>query len=372
VSDETRRRLEEAGRRTAPAPDPAFADRLEARLLAVAESPEPGPAGGAPAPVRRPRRRWLVLAGATVGALAVAVVLLSSRVGEAPVPLALAQPVNVEVALRDGTVLADPDGFELPDGAVITVGEGGSARIGRVLLRPGDVATIESGRVRVEHDQPIGALPETTAPATPRPTERTTPRPSREPERTPRPTAESTRKPGATPKPDRTPKPTPEPTAPPATPAPTPTSPPPTAEPTPTPGPTSPALTARPRLRAHANPAGNRVLVRWTATRRAASYVVVVTRSRIGPAPEPVYPGARFARTFDAAPERWIRFRVLDPVVEVRVMVVALGRHGHEVSRSRIVTVATGDTLGGVVDDPPPPPGDDPPADPDPPPDEGG
>ncbi len=52
---------------------------------------------------------------------------------------------------------------------------------------------------------------------------------------------------------------------------------------------------------------------------------------------------------------------MLDPVVEVKVMVVALGPHGHEVSRSRIVAVTTGGDVTGEV-----------PADPDPPPDDGG
>ena len=120
-------------------------------------------------------------------------------------------------------------------------------------------------------------------------------------------------------------------------------------------------LTFRPRLRAHANPAGDRVVLRWTATRRAASYLLIVTRSRVGPAPDPVYPGSQVFRQFAAAPDHWLRFRVLDPVVEVKVMVVALGPHGHEVSRSRIVTVTTGGDVTGEV-----------PAGPDPPPDDGG
>ena len=50
MSDDPRRDLEEAGRRAAPPPDPEFADRLEARLLAVAGTP-------APAPAPRGRRR---------------------------------------------------------------------------------------------------------------------------------------------------------------------------------------------------------------------------------------------------------------------------------------------------------------------------
>ena len=35
----------------------------------------------------------------------------------------------------------------------MSVGSGGSARVGDTVLVPGDVATIERGRVRVEHDQ---------------------------------------------------------------------------------------------------------------------------------------------------------------------------------------------------------------------------
>ena len=72
-------------------------------------------------------------------------------------------------------------------------------------------------------------------------------------------------------------------------------------------------------------------------------------------------PGSQVFRQFAAAPDHWLRFRVLDPVVEVKVMVVALGPHGHEVSRSRIVTVTTGGDVTGEV-----------PAGPDPPPDDGG
>jgi hypothetical protein len=94
--------------------------------------------------------------------------------------------------------------------------------------------------------------------------------------------------------------------------------------------------------------------VRWTPTRRAASYVLIVTRSRVGAAADPVYPGSRVFRQFETAPQKWIRFRVLDPVVEVRVMVVALGKHGNEVSRSRIAIVTTGGDVTGEGEGPPP------------------
>jgi hypothetical protein len=358
VSDETRRRLEQAGSRPVPQPDPEFAERLEARLLAVAAtSPVPPEPTG---PVRSPgrRRRSIALALAALSALAVvlAVTLGTPNSQPGPAPL-LAGPVNVTVALTDGTVVDATDGLSLPDGAVVTVGEGGYARIGDQVLHAGDVVTIESGRPRIDHDRPIGVVTQTPGHATSRPTTRPTTRPTSAPNRTPRPTAPPTPKPTpkTTPAPDRTPKPT-------STPEPTPTPTPPVETgPPPTPSPSPVPLTFRPRLRAHANPAGDRVVLRWTATRRAASYLLIVTRSRVGPAPDPVYPGSQVFRQFAAAPDHWLRFRVLDPVVEVKVMVVALGPHGHEVSRSRIVTVRTGGDVTGEV-----------PAGPDPPPDDGG
>ena len=48
MSDDPRRDLEEAGRRAAPPPDPEFADRLEARLLAIAGTPSPAAGAGRP------------------------------------------------------------------------------------------------------------------------------------------------------------------------------------------------------------------------------------------------------------------------------------------------------------------------------------
>ena len=177
MSTDPRRDLEEAGRRPAPPPDPAFAERLEARLLAVARSDSPAPVPGGRPPRRRPVG-WLVLAGATVAALVVAVAVVMWRPGDTP-RTELADAVNVEVALQDGTVLQDPDGLALPEGAVVTVGDGGFARIGDTVLRPGDVATIEQGRLRVEHDQSVGVLPATTSTTSPRPASSRSPAPTR-------------------------------------------------------------------------------------------------------------------------------------------------------------------------------------------------
>ena len=247
-------------------------------------------------------------------------------------------------------MLENPDGLRLPEGAVVTVGDGGSARIGDTVLRPGDVATIEHGRVEVEHDQPVGAASgdldrhaARDAPAdaaghrrprgrTPKPTAQPTAQADAQADARPRSHAQADRDPdratadaGPDPVADADRRAHAVATAP------------------------APHLTARPRLRAHANPAGNRVLVRWTATRRARSYVLIVTRSRVGPAPDPGVPGlARSSASSRRPRSGGSGSGSLDPVVEVRVMVVALGRHGHEVSRSRIAVVPTGGDWPGV------------------------
>lgn len=324
MSGDTRRRLEEAGRRPAPEPDPAFADALESRLRAVSASLPPEP----PRPVHRPGRMarwWPAVAGITLVALAL--VVATARDGPVPDPAReLVAPVNVEVALADGTVLEDPDGLVLPDGAVVRVGAGGSARIGDLVLRPGDVATVSGGRLHVAHGQvavevPTGATPPPTA------THGTTGGPS-DPPASPAPTARPSASPGPTPTRD------------PVSPSPSGsarTGAPPSVTPTPTPTPT-PAILP-PRLRARAV-GESRVAVTWTATWRAHSYVLLVTGSRQGSAPDPVYPGSRILGEFARPPETPLRFRVPDGVVEVRLMVVALRRDGTELRRSLVVTVA--------------------------------
>jgi hypothetical protein len=365
VNDDMRRRLEEAGRRPVPPPDPAFADALEQRLLAVAASlpadaaslPAEGAAAHAAAgaaaasPAAAPRRRgapaaWL-LAG--MGAALVVVVLLvvagPLRPSPAPSPAAVAallEPVHVEVVLPDGQVLEDPDGLLLPAGAVVTVGDGGSARIGDAVLGPGDVATIHGDRVVIEHPSPRGVVVQPTRAPTPRPSPRPadrTPGPARSSGAagSPSPSVSPTPSPTPSVEPPRSPQPTREPTpspTPPETPAPRPPDPP-AATPTPTP---SPAI-LRPRLRARLV-IGPRIAVTWTATYRAKRYVLLVSLSRSGPAADPVYPGARVLGEFTAPPAKPLRYRVPNGVVEVRLMVVALRGNGNVLRKSRIVTIA--------------------------------
>ena len=344
MSDDPRRALDEAGRRAAPAPDPEFADRLEARLLAVAASSVPPPVPGGSRPPTG-RRRGIVLAGAAASVVALVALFALRWPGSSPVPAPeLAQQVNVQVALSDGTVLDNPVGVPLPDGATITVGEGGYALIAGTVLHPGDVAIIQQGRVQVEDNQQAVASGTAAPSSRPNPTKppgtpRHTSQPggaTHSPTGTPRPSGG----PRVTPSPKPTPKPTP--TPPPPTPEPTPKpTPTPTATPTPTPTPTPVHLTARPRVHARLVAGGTKIAVRWTATRRAHSYLLIVTRSRVTPAPDPVYPGGKVLRRFAHPPLVAFRFGILPRVEEVRVLVIALGRYGHEVSRSVIVVIPT-------------------------------
>ena len=177
VSDDIASRLEDAGRRAVPPPDPAFADALEARLLAVAASRRPPPrraaarsaAGRAAAaatrrlPASRSRpSRWSSCRarGSRAARPGRARARRSRSTSRSPSPTA---PCS-----------RTPTGCCLPEGAVIVVGEGGS-RDRRQVLLPGDVATIDDGRLSVEHDQPIGVGPQTPDRPTPRPTPDGTP-----------------------------------------------------------------------------------------------------------------------------------------------------------------------------------------------------
>jgi hypothetical protein len=278
-----------------------------------------------------------VLTFAGAGAVAAIVIALGLGLGHPPVVLTpeLTGPVNVSVSMPDGTVLEDPDGILLPDGAVVVVGNEGSARIGDTVLLPGDIATVQQGRLHVEHGAGLGVVPGTATP-TARPTPDRTHGASSPPTPLPTRTRAPTPSPGPTPRPTPTPTPGPD-----RTPAPTPVpqgsdTPPPTATPAPTPTPT-PII--RPHLRARLLVVGPRVAVTWTETYRAKAYVLIVTVARSGFAPDPVYPGSRELGTFARPPDLPLRFRVPDGVTEVKLQVIALRGNGTVLRRSNVVTI---------------------------------
>ncbi len=238
--------------------------------------------------------------------------------------------------LADGTTLLNPDGLVLPTGAVVRVGASGSARIGDVLLRAGDVATVEDQRLRIDRPpESAVVVPGGQTPSTP---------------------------PSATPVRPQRPPPTVTPPSPAV--APTMSGPPATGRPT-TPRPDGTAAPASPRRSdtpASAVPSGklatatpraalatlkldaratgpSAVGVRWTGTPGVRRYVLLASVSRLGPAPNPTYPGSLVVGEFTRPPIDPLLLRLRDGVVEIRLVVVALSADGAMVARSNIVRV---------------------------------
>ncbi len=348
MSRDPRNLLEQAGSRQAPQPDAEFADALEARLRAVAVSMAPAlrPAPPVPLAPARPKpvgsswRHWWVrplVAGLVVTAL---VLVAVSQGGLAPQqvapPLELSAAVNVVVQLPDGTTVQNPEGMILPEGATVTVGDGGSARIGNLTVTAGEVVTVHGGRAQVErvhqatsgtalatppHGPPSGA-PTGTPSGTPSGLGAST-----GPTSTPGPSAPAE---SGSPAPSTPSGPTPSP-APSSTPGSTPG---PTAAPTP-----KPVAIVAPKLRAR-RVAAHVIAVDWSRTAGAKSYVLIMTRSKTGIAPRPVYPGGRVLATFSKPPGAPVQFVLPPGVAQVKLLVVALDKDGNELARSLIVRVA--------------------------------
>ena len=279
MNDDARRALEEAGRRPVPEPRPEFMRALEQRLLAVAQTP---PAPDAPP---APRRRWpqiRLVVGLTGVAAALVLVLVLGGTGVRTTPsLELTGAVNVEVALVDGTTLVDPDALLLAEGSVVRVGAGGSARIGDVVLRAGDVATVEGGRLRIQQPGSVASGPGGSA-APSADVAGSAPPPTRPPAPTPTaPPATPATTPAASPTGGAvsSAKPT---TRPDGSPSPTPTSPPTVATPTAAPG----AQTPKPSVDIAPLKLGARVVgpfeigVRWSGRPRARTYVLIASISK--------------------------------------------------------------------------------------------
>jgi hypothetical protein len=337
VTRDVRRDLEAAGTRPVPDPSPDFESSLEDHLLAMARDPAPSEPASPPRP-RRPSPS--LVAGVASLVLLIAVVGLVGVGRPSAAGFELTDAVNVEVVLADGTTLVDPDGLVLPDAAVVTVMAGGTARIGDVMLRAGDVATIDGRRIRVDRATEPGIA------QTDRSSART---------QSPMPTASSTgRDPSATPAPSSRPAPTDRPpTDPPATDRPPTPRPDGTSVASVAPGTPKPSVeTAVPRTPAPTRSTdvrplklearavgGSGVGAIWSGTPGARHYILVATRSRAGAAPDPVYPGSSIVGEFTRPPSEPLTFRVRDAIVEIRLLVVALDAAGAELTRSNIATV---------------------------------
>jgi len=136
--------LETARRSTAPI-DPAFADRLEARLTTVHGAL--GDTDDAAAPrIPRPWRR-AVLAAACLLVVVAAVAWAAPSSPDRELTLDAAS--DARVVLPDGSVVAAEAGLVLPDGTTITAGDE-PLMVGGRLVAPGETVVIRDGRVLSE------------------------------------------------------------------------------------------------------------------------------------------------------------------------------------------------------------------------------
>lgn len=116
------------------------ADRLEAALR-VAH------AGRAASPHHVPAWRRPVAFGAI--AVVIVVAMVATLVLRDPAPsaaLVLRDAAGVTVVLPDGSEVSDPaDGFELPDGAIVSIAAGGMATIDETTIRAAAVLEVRDG-----------------------------------------------------------------------------------------------------------------------------------------------------------------------------------------------------------------------------------
>ncbi len=169
-ANDLEQQLHRLGSTSQPAPDPAFANRLETdlRLLAIESQ-------------RAKRAIWRPVLGALAASLLVMVGVFSlMRLSPTPSDeLVMSTAHQTSLVLPDGTEVVAGDGTHLVDGTRIMVGSGGGAVIGSLVLLPGTVAVVVDGQIEIlgppESGEPVdaGSPSTTTSPTTSPPTTRT-------------------------------------------------------------------------------------------------------------------------------------------------------------------------------------------------------
>jgi hypothetical protein len=152
------RRLRDAGQAPVAAPDPAFATRLEHRLLAGVLAPEP-----ALPPARRPAHRTWFPAAAVAAALTMVLGIAVLRGGGEEV-VRVASATDTVVVLPDGTVGPATPGLELPEGSRLQTGNEGHAVVGETELGPKQEAKVSNGAVK---PSPTTVPPKPSEPSNP-------------------------------------------------------------------------------------------------------------------------------------------------------------------------------------------------------------
>ncbi len=166
-TDELEQQLHRLGSTSPPAPDPAFANRLETdlRLLAIDTQ-------GVRRPIWRP-----VLSALAASVLVMVGVFSLMRLNPTPSDeLVMSAAHQTSLVLPDGTEVVASDGTYLIDGTRIVVGRDGGAVIGSLVLLPGTVAVVVDGQIEIlgppESGEPVdgGSPSTTTSPTTSPPT----------------------------------------------------------------------------------------------------------------------------------------------------------------------------------------------------------
>ncbi len=134
--------LTELGASDAPAPDPAFADRLERTLRA-------GVVGGGTASVLSIRRsgRWPATAAAVAFAASIVAVGLMVWSESAPKQIYVTEAANAEVVLPTGQALPAVPGLVLEPGSLVRTFDNGQITFGDVILGPNRSAVVDNSGI---------------------------------------------------------------------------------------------------------------------------------------------------------------------------------------------------------------------------------
>ncbi len=150
--------LTHLGQTQGPAPDPAFANRLDAHLRTLHAAQEPS----------RGIRSLVVISVLGVAGVVLAAVLSTTLIGREPAVVVLTAAAQTEVVLPGEAATQGVPGQRLPDGTRIVVSSGGEAVVGGVVLDQGTEAIVVGGRIEVlvvdDGDKEAGEIAATTRP----------------------------------------------------------------------------------------------------------------------------------------------------------------------------------------------------------------
>jgi len=157
LRDELRR----LGNSPVPVLDPARAQRLEHRVLSAARPRELELVEAEPVDAPRVSRRAAV--GALAAACFLAVVVIASLDGAGSSDRIVSMSGDVDVVLPDGSVVDGAAGMDVPDGAILRLGEDGEAEVdGITIAGAGDYLVTPDGLTLLTSKPPTPMPPAAT------------------------------------------------------------------------------------------------------------------------------------------------------------------------------------------------------------------